>query len=69
VSGTVDVVVFCLSLMGTNFLDFIQEAHRIMKNDAVLKIAEVESRFTNTDSFIDAIKAAGFRLVDKVCVV
>lgn len=26
-----DVVVFCLSLMGTNFLDFIKEANRILK--------------------------------------
>ncbi|KAJ1986305.1 25S rRNA (adenine645-N1)-methyltransferase [Dimargaris cristalligena] len=27
----VDLVIFCLALMGTNFLDFIQEAHRILK--------------------------------------
>jgi ribosomal RNA-processing protein 8 len=27
----VDVVVFCLSLMGTNFMDFLREAYRILK--------------------------------------
>lgn len=26
-----DVVVFCLSLMGKNYLEFITEAHRILK--------------------------------------
>ncbi len=26
-----DLVIFCLSLMGVNFLDFIQEAKRILK--------------------------------------
>jgi ribosomal RNA-processing protein 8 len=28
----VDVAVFCLSLMGRDFLDFIREANRILKN-------------------------------------
>jgi hypothetical protein len=28
---TVDVVIFCLSLMGTNFVQFLQEARRILK--------------------------------------
>ena len=26
-----DVVVFCLSLMGKNYLEFITEAHRVLK--------------------------------------
>lgn len=29
--ATVDICIFCLSLMGTNFMDFIQEAYRILK--------------------------------------
>lgn len=29
---SVDVAVFCLSLMGTNVIDFLCEAHRVMKN-------------------------------------
>jgi ribosomal RNA-processing protein 8 len=29
--ATVDVVIFCLSLMGTNFIDFLKEAKRILR--------------------------------------
>jgi ribosomal RNA-processing protein 8 len=39
-----DVCVFCLSLMGTNLADFIREAHRVLKDDGRVKIAEVRSR-------------------------
>ena len=42
---SMDVVVFCLSLMGTNLADFILEANRILKQNGHLKIAEVRSRF------------------------
>ena len=31
--------------MGTNIADFIREAHRILRKDGVLKIAEIRSRF------------------------
>lgn len=44
-TGSVDVGVFCLSLMGTNLSDFIREAHRVLKPDSRLHIAEVRSRF------------------------
>ena len=27
---SVDIVIFCLSLMGTNFMDYLVEAHRIL---------------------------------------
>ena len=30
--------------MGTNLADFIREAHRVLKDDGILKIAEVRSR-------------------------
>ncbi|KAJ3284089.1 25S rRNA (adenine645-N1)-methyltransferase [Borealophlyctis nickersoniae] len=63
--STVDVVIFCLSLMGTNFMDFIREAHRIMKPKGELKIAEVVSRFPDIDRFVDALKEVGFTLVRK----
>lgn len=29
--ASVDVAVFCLSLMGTNLVDFLTEAHRVLK--------------------------------------
>lgn len=41
---SVDVCVFCLSLMGTNLADFIREAHRVLKDDGRVMIAEVRSR-------------------------
>jgi ribosomal RNA-processing protein 8 len=30
-NDTLDAAVFCLSLMGTNFMQFIREAHRTLK--------------------------------------
>jgi ubiquinone/menaquinone biosynthesis C-methylase UbiE len=30
-ANSVDVVVFSLSLMGTNYLEFLKEAHRVLK--------------------------------------
>ncbi|KAI8927794.1 methyltransferase-domain-containing protein [Entophlyctis helioformis] len=64
-ASTVDVVVFCLSLMGTNFADFLREGHRILKTGGQLKIAEVISRIENLDQFIDGIASMGFKLTKK----
>lgn len=49
--GVLDVVVFSLSLMGTNFPDFLVEANRVLKNDGIVIIAEVLSRFEDINSF------------------
>jgi ribosomal RNA-processing protein 8 len=63
---SVDVAVFCLSLMGTNLADFIREAHRVLKATGVLKIAEVRSRFESTskrdelDDFLEVLDRLGF---------
>ncbi|XP_029840115.2 ribosomal RNA-processing protein 8 [Ixodes scapularis] len=62
---TVDVAVFCLSLMGTNLNAFILEANRILKKGGLLKIAEVKSRFRNIDGFPKAMKKFGFQFVQK----
>lgn len=47
---SVDVCVFCLSLMGTNLADFIREAHRVLKDSGKVKIAEVRSRIEYSHS-------------------
>lgn len=65
----VDVVVFCLSLMGTNIGDFILEASRILKPGGIMKIVEVRSRFEKEKDgikkFIRVVKRAGFQLSEE----
>ncbi|KAF7645096.1 hypothetical protein LDENG_00210100 [Lucifuga dentata] len=63
--SSVDIAVFCLSLMGTNLTDFIAEANRVLKTGGLLKIAEVASRFDNVRSFLTALASQGFKLVSK----
>ncbi|KAL2368551.1 rRNA processing protein Rrp8 [Blastomyces gilchristii SLH14081] len=45
--GTVDVAIFCLSLMGTNWVSFIEEAWRVLRGDGKGEcwVSEVKSRF------------------------
>ncbi|XP_023692840.2 uncharacterized protein rrp8 [Paramormyrops kingsleyae] len=64
-NASVDIAVFCLSLMGTNLRDFLVEASRVLVMGGVLKIAEVASRFENVRGFVGALSALGFRLVSK----
>ncbi|TGZ55338.1 uncharacterized protein [Temnothorax longispinosus] len=59
--NSVHVVVFCLSLMGSNLNDYIIEANRILKNNGTLKIAEVESRFEDVKDFIRLLRSYGFK--------
>lgn len=43
--NSVDVAIFCLALMGTNWVDFIEEAFRILRWKGELWVAEIKSRF------------------------
>ncbi|CAA0820159.1 Ribosomal RNA-processing protein 8 [Striga hermonthica] len=69
--SSVDVAVFCLSLMGTNFPSYIHEANRVLKNRGWLLIAEVKSRFDPSTGgadpykFIKAISQLGFASVSE----
>jgi ubiquinone/menaquinone biosynthesis C-methylase UbiE len=36
--STVDIGIFSLSLMGTNYLDFLREAHRVLKQKYELQL-------------------------------
>jgi ribosomal RNA-processing protein 8 len=67
--STVDIAVFCLSLMGTNIGDFLSEAYRILKPKGILKIAEVRSRFEGEadgmKKFLRVLKRAGFDITEK----
>ncbi|KGU28900.1 ribosomal RNA-processing protein 8 [Candida albicans P34048] len=65
------IVIFCLSLMGTNFLDFIKEAWRILIPRGEIWIAEIKSRFSESgeirnqneeligEEFVNSLKAFG----------
>lgn len=55
--GEVDLAIFCLSLMGTNWLSFVEEAWRVLRGDGKgeVWVAEVKSRFGR----ISARKSAG----------
>uniref|UniRef100_UPI0037E81EF0 ribosomal RNA-processing protein 8 n=1 Tax=Semicossyphus pulcher TaxID=241346 RepID=UPI0037E81EF0 len=63
--ASVDIAVFCLSLMGTNLADFLAEANRVLKRGGVLKIAEVASRFENVRNFVTGLANLGFKIVSK----
>ena len=60
--NSLDVVVFSLSLMGTNFPDFLVEANRVLKADGLVIIAEVLSRFEDVNTFIKHMRdETGFK--------
>lgn len=46
-NGQVDIAIFCLSLMGTNWVDFVEEAWRVLRGDGKGEcwVSEVKSRF------------------------
>ncbi|XP_052011366.1 ribosomal RNA-processing protein 8 [Apodemus sylvaticus] len=62
---SVDVAVFCLSLMGTNIRDFLEEANRVLKPGGLLKVAEVSSRFEDIRTFLGAVCKLGFKVIYK----
>ncbi|KAL6960538.1 25S rRNA (adenine(645)-N(1))-methyltransferase [Sarracenia purpurea var. burkii] len=70
-SSSIDVAVFCLSLMGTNFPSYLREAHRVIKPAGWLLIAEVKSRFdpnnggADPEKFTKAICELGFTSLSK----
>lgn len=64
-ADSVDIAVFCLSLMGTNLSDFIKEANRVLKEGGLMKIAEVESRFEDVNRFVKAVERFGFEPVSQ----
>ena len=68
--GCLDIAIFCLALMGTNWSEFIAESNRCLKNNGQLWIAEVRSRFESQEiggesGFIKTIEKLGFKLIRK----
>jgi hypothetical protein len=58
-----DVAIFSLSLMGSNFTDYLSEAYRTLKLDGQLHIIEATSRFSNLTQFRTDLEALGFDVV------
>jgi hypothetical protein len=58
-----DVAIFSLSLMGTNFTEYLCEALRALKLDGHLHIIESTSRFTDREKFAHDLKRLGFAIV------
>ena len=60
---SLDVAIFNLSLMGTDWPSFIEEAKRCLRQSGVLYISEVTSRMKDPDGFARSLEAAGFKVV------
>ncbi len=66
-NDSVDVAVFCLALMGTDYGSFLEEAFRVLKPGGWLWIAEVRSRFADKQGRDDTTPL--LRALKQVCVV
>lgn len=62
---TLDVAVYCLSLMGTDLNEFFLEANRVLKLHGTVYIAEIQSRFQDVREFVRCLNACGFDLNKK----
>ena len=74
--ASMDVAVFCLALMGTDYPSFLREAQRVLRPNGILWIAEVSSRFqpdtepgfgtskhdSSSGQFVKALESSGFKL-------
>lgn len=66
---SIGVSIFCLALMGLNYLEFLTESFRCLEKNGFLIIAEVVSRIPNLELFCELIKKIGFHLEDKVNII
>ena len=57
---SLDMAIFCLALMGSNFTDYIREAHRCLHLDGWLHIWEPASYFEDVDKFCSQLERLGF---------
>lgn len=56
---TVDIAICCLSLMGTNWVDIVDECARIVRAGGEVWVAEIKSRFARPGVTKDKKKKAG----------
>lgn len=58
--SSLDVAIFSLSLMGSNFTDYVREAHRCLRLDGHLHIWEPAGYFEDVDGFCSQLTRLGF---------
>ncbi|WP_396138641.1 helicase-related protein, partial [Flavobacterium sp.] len=61
----VDVSVFCLSLMGSNYIDYLKEGYRILKPYGSMFIVEPKKKWENkSEKLITEIESIGMKVVE-----
>ncbi len=58
--GVLDVAIFCLSLMGANFTEYLREAHRCLRVDGELHVWEPANKFDDVEQFCVDLGHLGF---------
>jgi Hypothetical methyltransferase/Probable Zinc-ribbon domain/SNF2-related domain/Helicase conserved C-terminal domain len=61
---TLDLAIFCLALMGSNFTDYIREAQRCLRLDGMLHIWEPSSYFDDIKKFCSQLARLGFDVME-----
>ena len=57
---SLDVTIFCLSMMGSNIDEYLLEAHRVLRLDGKINIIEATSRFKDIEQFKLQLQDFGF---------
>jgi superfamily II DNA or RNA helicase len=65
-NSSLDAAIFSLSLMGINFIDYLREAHRCLRLDGYLWIAESASRIKDINLFKELLHRLGFDIRGEV---
>ncbi|KAG9093546.1 25S rRNA (adenine645-N1)-methyltransferase [Ceratobasidium sp. 370] len=63
--AVVDACVCSLSLMSTNWIGCVREAWRVLRMGGRFVVAEVTSRFRDTDLFVEVLSEVGFELTEQ----
>ena len=64
-SNKVDVSVFCLSLMGSNYTDYLKEGYRILKPYGSMFVVEPKKKWeNNSDKLVSSLESIGLKVVD-----
>ncbi|OMJ68350.1 hypothetical protein SteCoe_34226 [Stentor coeruleus] len=60
-----DCAVFCLSLIGENHVNMVKEAHRVLKNQGILIVAEAVNKLNQKD-FIRDMQIIGYKNIKTI---